>query len=161
MGCLAPKLRGMLIMAIVMIGLLDAGCIIPTQLHTIPAEVNAPPAILESLSEPRFGPLFVTGFVEFKVAVDDPNVGDDLKARLFLLEESGQPTYTLIERQPTIDPDVETRRRFNFGVIDVCTLYGNSTLAVVVADRPFLTAPGSESLSEGLTDENAWTLRCN
>lgn len=172
---LAPKLRcWFVIMEMAGLALLTAsttGCIIPTKLRSIPAEVNQPPAIVEELSSPPFGPLVNVDAdgpfaVEFKVAVEDPNLDDSLYARLYLLRLDNSivtKDYIGIEdNNPTIDVDRPTLRRFTLGGsggFSPCRVSGAGILAVIVADQKFNDDAPSTSL--GLTDQNSWTVTCD
>ena len=163
---LAHKLRSWVVVSFAAFA---SGCIIPTPLHEVGGEVNLPPSINEQLTDPAFGLVFLPLSKEFTVVVDDPNVADDLRARLFTLHEPNQHQYLSIElTNPAIDPEIPTRRRFTFpssGSPCATWAFGAAsfTLSIVVADRNFTTAtdPMTAYLSpNGLTDENSWEIRC-
>lgn len=170
---LAPKLRCwfaiMEMAGLVLLTASTTGCIIPTKLRSIPAEVNQPPAIIEELSDPPFGPLVDvsangTNRIEFRVAAEDPNLDDGLHARMFILGLNNSiVTKDFIgveDDNPSVDVDRPTLRRFTLGSsgFSPCRVSGPGIFAVIVADQKFNDDPPSTSL--GLTDQNSWTITC-
>lgn len=171
---LAPKLRCwfaiMEMAGLILLTASTTGCIIPTKLRSIPAEVNQPPSIIEELCDPPFGPLVnvdANGPIreEFKVAVEDPNLDDSLHARMFLLGlENSIVTKDFLgveDNNPSIDVDRPTLRRFTLGSaggFSPCRVSGPGIFAVIVADQPFKDEAPATSL--GLTDQNSWTITC-
>jgi hypothetical protein len=139
----------------------SAGCLLPTQLDSAPPDVNHRPVLVTSQVQPSFGPLehAATDTVEIQVVAEDPDLGDDLTARLFHLNAQGTLDFIAELQHLTQDPKPnDLVRRGAFTPFKLCSVLVPGDLFLVVADRPF-TSTTAEAQG-GLTDENHWELTC-
>jgi len=154
-----------------------SACIIPKSLKDEAADPNFRPVFVPSEMMPALGSLppgVANSQLDLKFVVDDQNLFDTLRVRLFMPRtENGVTRRTALPVEITLDDEAgQPGRRFGRPPIQTnyCNLVQDQTqptdLIAVVADRPFggmtdmgTTAPPDQAAG-GLTDERIWTLRC-
>jgi hypothetical protein len=145
----------------------SVGCVIPTQLDREQTPTNYPPVWVTSMIIPQFGLLTPQKdtTLQLNLFASDPNPGDTLVARAFLLDSGNkyqitntQATLTLLA--PTGDATQDSIRAGNFEAFDYCAnlLQGTYFLYAIVADRPFVG--NTNTVNGGLFDSNHWELMC-
>jgi hypothetical protein len=130
-----------------------------------------------SHSDPTFGPIISAAgqSLELTLAAQDRDpdpATEKLYVRLFKLGNDGPSSRLYVGDSTTLsypaDSDFQNQpltplagSLFGPTGADLCAIFSDGELFVVVADRPFSDAPGEENLAPGgLTDENHWELSC-
>lgn len=124
-----------------------AGCLIPYPIEERPIEINYPPFYVEGTISPtpdeihEFDPRVDLDGVLFRVALDDPNLNDQLEYRWFIdyNRDTGAPIQA-----DSLSPGESGAIAYPF---QPCLLprTGGETIHRIdlfVADRPFLQTPG-------------------
>ena len=149
------------------------GCIIPTPLDQQSATINQHPSLRPDKADPQFGPIIhmQDDLFELSIGADDPDLQDELHARLFQLDPTTNKLIYLGNNEilltsPSVpDPNDPSLRLGTFAAQPFClgrsTTNGPILLYVVVADRPFSTTDPSMVVAGGLTDSNHWELTCD
>jgi len=166
------------------------GCVIPTSLQVVEQPQNYPPVFVVDLCTPSFGPVTPAtsgpgSLVAPHIVVDDLDAAsgssnnkqpEAVTARIFRLDTAtGTRFYERLEiplnnANPLMTPN---RYEGDFPQTNWCGTFGGAaqtTVIVIVADRPFLNTPGLEDklvtdmLDGGTTSINSvqasWTLNC-
>jgi hypothetical protein len=149
------------------------GCIIPTPLEQQSQPLNYPPNIVAAATTPQFGPLDFQHAdpVGFNIVADDPNLDDELRARLFTRASGlGPRAWNGLEIKllfpSVLDPQHPFRRAYSFPTIALCSQLDSRSqgglfdVYVVVADRQFKPSPDDDQ-SDGFTAENHWEVTCH
>jgi hypothetical protein len=144
----------------------SVGCIVPTTLDAQTQPMNYSPVIVSAT--PPFGPFAhkATDSWSWALTASDPNPGDVLSGRIFIVDKSSNQYLKLADvpmtSQQSTDPTLKLYRSGETSVEPWCATRVPDTYEIVafVSDRGFINDTSTMS-NGGLEDSNHWELTCD